>query len=86
MVRILWYYNSYEVDKNPSISTQEVFLTNHMQDVYAHTLNGIKTVLTLEQWEKMEDLGNNYFYRATYDIETKSFDPPIESWDKVCHC
>ncbi|CDW71979.1 bah-phd domain-containing protein [Stylonychia lemnae] len=70
-----------------AISDQEVFPTNHYDQVYVQTINGKCTILTLGDYEKRPLVNEEtYFTRASYNRNTKTFKPYFDDWDYQCSC
>eukprot|EP00828_Plagiopyla_frontata_P042087 TRINITY_DN6198_c0_g1_i1.p2 TRINITY_DN6198_c0_g1~~TRINITY_DN6198_c0_g1_i1.p2 ORF type:complete len:150 (+),score=26.52 TRINITY_DN6198_c0_g1_i1:72-521(+) len=76
-------------DRYDFISENEVFETEHTDYTFAECLNGICSILSLEQYDnsKIVNSQQTFFTRAKYDVKKqKIIDPPIQKWPCNCLC
>lgn len=76
-IEVNWYYKKDDIVKDKkyiqgldlrSISDYEVFSSNHKDIIFIETLLGKCSVLSFEEYEKLEEINSNMFFtRAFYD-------------------
>lgn len=88
-IHLRWFYKPVDVfDTVPTyVGTDELFESDHEQDVYVQTISGKIRVVTLEEYLHKESSDKDvYFTRAKYSPATKQLDPPTDEWERVCAC
>ncbi|KEJ83104.1 PHD-finger family protein [Oxytricha trifallax] len=95
-LRVQWYYYKKDLNQKQiklsnkqfdAISDVEIFPTNHFDKTFVQTINAKCTVKTLEEYEQLEQVGEDtYFTRASYDLNKKTFKPEFKEWETSCSC
>lgn len=95
-IKIQWYYskNDINLEKNGidkeslnSLSDFEIFKSSHKDIIYIETIVCKCQVLKIEDYTKlMESTDSDYFYRAEYNPQTETLNPPFKDWERVCVC
>ena len=89
IIRVRWYYKPSDVFKSVPgfIGTDELFDSDHEQDVCAEALYDKAQVLSFTDYSSRPEIDENiYFSRARFLPSTRQLDPPIETWPTVCTC
>lgn len=88
-IRLRWFYKPADVfDRVPDfVGTDELFESDHEQDVFVQTIIGKVRVLGMDEYLALNHLTEDVFVtRARYSPATRTLDPAVESWERVCLC
>ena len=95
-LKVQWLYTKRDLDfkklkikeeDQEQIAVQEVFPTQHFDQVYVQCINGKCKILNLEEFEAQAHVPPDVFFtRANYDHVKKELKPPYQKWDKLCSC
>jgi len=88
-VRLRWYYKPSDVFSTVPvfIGVDELFNSDHEQDVYVQTLYDKVQVLSFPDYSSRSEIDEDIFFtRARYIPSTNQLDPPIDAWPTVCLC
>ena len=97
MIRVQWYYKKQDLDQSrlglsndemEFIGENEVFPASHIDDIFADAIISKCIVLSINEYDKLPSIENNftYFTRAAYCPQTKTLNPPYNSWERLCVC
>lgn len=88
-IRLRWFYKPSDVfDEVPEfLSDDELFESDHEQDVFVQTINGKVKVLGLEEYMALDNLTEDVFFtRAKFCAATRTLEPRVETWERICTC
>ena len=88
-IRLRWLYKPGDVfDTVPEyVGADELFESDHEQDVFVQTICGKIRVVTMEEYLGMTDKEDDVYYsRALYSPATKKIEPPVTDWERACAC
>lgn len=89
-IHIRWFYKPSDVFRTtvPSfIGADELFDSDHEQDVHVHAVYDKVRVLSFEEYFNKPEIEEDVFFsRARYLPTLSQLVPPIEDWPTVCVC
>ena len=89
LLTVRWFYKSTSLFTEPCrpVSPDELFDSDHQDEISVMALSGKIQVLTIERYLQLESVPDDVFYsRATYKHRQQQLCPPINAWKRVCVC
>lgn len=86
---VRWFYKPTSLFAEPCrpIGPDELFDSDHEDEVSVLALSGKIQVLTLERYLQLDSVPEDVFYsRATYKYRQEVLHPPSHAWKRVCVC
>jgi len=86
---VRWFYKPTSLFAEPCrpIGPDELFDSDHEDEVSVLALSGKIEVLTLESYLQLASVPEDVFYsRATYRYRQEVLQPPTHAWKRVCVC